>query len=70
AGNGEVFRAEDLDDFVRAVGLVLADPGRYRAVYDDPELLASWTWEHQATVLDDLYRTLVPDAVPVSGGAP
>jgi glycogen(starch) synthase len=69
AGNGEVFGAEDLDDFVRAVGLVLADPGRYRAVYDDPELLASWTWERQATVLDDLYRTLVPDPVPVSGGA-
>jgi glycogen synthase len=45
-GQGEVFRAEDLDDYVRAVETVLADPARYRAVYDDrPDLLHEWTWE-------------------------
>ncbi|REF99539.1 glycosyltransferase involved in cell wall biosynthesis [Asanoa ferruginea] len=69
AGIGEVFRSEDLDDFVRAVGLVLADRGRYRAAYEDPELLDSWTWERQAAVLDDLYRDLLPDLAPARGGA-
>jgi glycogen synthase len=69
AGNGEVFRAEDLDDFVRAVRLVLADPSRYRAVYDDPDLLDTWTWERQAAVLDDLYLSLLPDLAPARGSA-
>ncbi|MBO1337578.1 glycosyltransferase family 4 protein [Streptomyces sp. VRA16 Mangrove soil] len=74
-GQGEVFRAEDTGDFVRAVRAVLADPGRYRAAYDTPGLLDSWTWEAQAEVLDGVYRRLLPDAVPaastitaVSGG--
>ena len=33
-GQGEVFRAQDVGDYVRAVQTVLADPGRYRAAYD------------------------------------
>ncbi|GAA1881629.1 hypothetical protein GCM10009687_57440 [Asanoa iriomotensis] len=58
-GNGEVFRAEDLDDFVRAVRTVLADPAQYRDAYDKPDVLDSWTWERQAVVLDDVYRALL-----------
>jgi glycosyltransferase involved in cell wall biosynthesis len=60
-GQGEVFRAKDLDDYVRAVSAVLSDPGRYRAAYDRPGLLDGWTWEAQARVLDDVYRELLPD---------
>ncbi|MFI6819919.1 glycosyltransferase family 4 protein [Micromonospora sp. NPDC050187] len=59
-GQGEVFRAEDVTDFVRAVTTVLGDPERYRAAYDRPGLLESWTWEAQAEVLDGVYRRLVP----------
>ncbi len=58
-GQGEVFRATDVDDFLRAVRSVLADPERYRAAYDKPGLLAGWTWEAQAEVLDGVYRRLV-----------
>ncbi|MEV5831064.1 glycosyltransferase family 4 protein [Spirillospora sp. NPDC052242] len=62
-GQGEVFRAEDLDDYVRAVEAVLGDPGRYRTVYDDrPDLLREWTWEAQAEVLDGVYTRLLPSA--------
>ncbi|GGU91271.1 hypothetical protein GCM10010182_02700 [Actinomadura cremea] len=75
-GQGEVFRAEDLDDYVRAVEAVLADPGRYRAVYDDrPDLLREWTWERQAEILDGVYAKLLPSAArtpapPAAGSAP
>ena len=62
-GQGEVFRADDVDDYVRAVRAVLADPERYRAAYDKPGLLDAWTWQAQATVLDGVYRRLVPDRV-------
>ncbi|TDD28994.1 glycosyltransferase [Actinomadura sp. KC06] len=58
-GQGEVFRAEDEDDYVRAVEAVLDDPKRYRAVYDErPDLLRSWTWEAQAEILDGVYTRL------------
>ncbi|NLU78843.1 glycosyltransferase family 4 protein [Micromonospora sp. HNM0581] len=60
-GQGEVFTAEDVADFVRAVRAVLADPARYRAAYDRPGLLEQWTWEAQAQVLDRLYSRLLPD---------
>jgi glycosyltransferase involved in cell wall biosynthesis len=63
-GQGEVFTAEDIDDYVRAVQAVLADPKRYRAAYDTPDLLAQWTWEAQADVLDQVYRRLLPDRSP------
>ncbi|NYD47494.1 glycosyltransferase involved in cell wall biosynthesis [Actinomadura luteofluorescens] len=70
-GQGEVFRAEDLDDYVRAVEAVLADPRRYRAVYDDrPELLHEWTWEAQAEILDGVYSKLLPSAARPAPGAP
>ncbi|MFE9694880.1 glycosyltransferase family 4 protein [Micromonospora sp. NPDC005806] len=63
-GQGEVFRAGEVDDFVRAVTAVLADPARYRAAYDRPGLLAGWTWQAQAEALDTVYRRLLPDAAP------
>ncbi|MEU4675466.1 glycosyltransferase family 4 protein [Micromonospora sp. NPDC023737] len=74
-GQGEVFMAEDVADFVRAVSAVLADPSRYRAAYDRPGLLAGWTWEAQAEVLDAVYSRLLPDApprpaAPAAGPAP
>ena len=55
-GNGEVFRAEDVDDYVRAVRAVLADRARYSDVYDArPEVLQDWSWERQAAVLAEVY---------------
>nr|WP_144122353.1 glycosyltransferase family 4 protein [Catellatospora sichuanensis] len=59
-GQGEVFRAEDLADYVRAISAVLADPQRYRAAYDKPGLLETWTWEAQARILDEVYTRLLP----------
>ncbi|GGQ28390.1 glycosyltransferase involved in cell wall biosynthesis [Actinomadura coerulea] len=62
-GQGEVFRAEDEDDYVRAAEAVLSDPERYRAVYDArPDLLRAWTWEAQAEILDGVYTELLPTA--------
>ncbi|GFH34110.1 glycosyltransferase [Streptomyces pacificus] len=58
-GQGEVFEAENVQDYVRAVGAVLADPRRYRDAYT-PELLKEWTWEAQAETLDRLYTRLLP----------
>jgi glycogen(starch) synthase len=63
-GQGEVFRAEDLDDYVRAVKAVLADPKHYREAYDAAGLLAGWTWETQAAALDNVYSQLLPDHPP------
>ncbi|MEV0427371.1 glycosyltransferase family 4 protein [Micromonospora sp. NPDC050495] len=68
-GQGEVFRAEDVADYVRAVRAVLAEPDRYRAAYDRPGLLESWTWEAQAEVMDAVYRRLLPERAP-AGPAP
>ncbi|SBT41262.1 glycosyltransferase [Micromonospora narathiwatensis] len=59
-GQGEVFRARDVTDLVRAVRAVLAAPDRYRAAYEGPESpLPGWTWEAQAQRLDALYRRLL-----------
>jgi glycosyltransferase involved in cell wall biosynthesis len=76
-GNGEVFRAEDVPDFVRACGAVLADPGTYAKAYDShPDLLRSWTWRTQAEALAELYRrllasdTLQSDTLPANGRIP
>ncbi|WP_261988394.1 MULTISPECIES: glycosyltransferase family 4 protein [unclassified Streptomyces] len=62
-GQGEVCTAEDVADLARAIKQVLADPERYRAAYDKPGLLDTWTWEAQAEVLDGLYSNLLPDRV-------
>jgi glycogen(starch) synthase len=61
-GQGEVFRAEDVADFVRVLSTVLAEPENYRAAYDKPGLLKNWTWEAQAEVLQDVYRSLLGTA--------
>jgi glycosyltransferase involved in cell wall biosynthesis len=59
-GQGEVFRAGDVDDYLRAVRAVLADLPRYRKAYDEhPDLLAEWMWEPQADVLDAVYTRLI-----------
>lgn len=59
-GQGEVFIAGDVADFVRAVSAVLADPAKYRAAYDKPGLLDGWTWESSADTLEAVYRRLHP----------
>ncbi|MER5455139.1 glycosyltransferase family 4 protein [Micromonospora sp. NPDC002389] len=69
-GQGEVFRAEDVTDYVRAVKTVLADPERYRAAYDRPGLLEGWTWEAQAAVLDRVYTGLLRDRAGASPAVP
>jgi len=56
-GNGEVFIAEDVADFVRAAKLVLKDPAKYRAAYT-PEVLAERSWERQAEILLTTYNNI------------
>ncbi|MEW1545613.1 glycosyltransferase family 4 protein [Streptomyces tsukubensis] len=60
-GQGEVFRARDTEDFVRATKAVLADPVRYEKAYEKPGLLEGWTWEAQAEIIDGIYSELLPD---------
>jgi glycosyltransferase involved in cell wall biosynthesis len=60
-GQGEVFKAEDLADYIRAVRAVLGDPERYRSAYDKPGLLDGWTWAAQAEVLTSVYRRVLGD---------
>ncbi|MFD9504068.1 glycosyltransferase family 4 protein [Streptomyces sp. NPDC060035] len=61
-GQGEVFRAEDVTDYVRAVRAVLSDPKRYTAAYEVEGRLDEWTWEAQAKVLDEVYTRLMRGA--------
>jgi glycogen synthase len=63
-GQGEVFKAEDVADYVRAVRAVLDDPERYRSAYDKPGLLDGWTWSAQAELLTGVYRKLLGDGTP------
>lgn len=58
-GNGEVFRAGDTADFVRAVGAVLTNPRRYRKAYDRVDILCEWSWQTQFAPLLDLYTRLL-----------
>ncbi|MEU5157027.1 glycosyltransferase family 4 protein [Glycomyces sp. NPDC021274] len=59
-GQGEVFRAEDTEDFTRAVKQVLADPEAYRSAYEDGRVpLGEWTWARQAEVLCGVYERLI-----------
>jgi glycosyltransferase involved in cell wall biosynthesis len=66
-GQGEVFRAEDTEDFARAVKQVLADPERYREAYLDRVPLDEWTWRRQAEYLTGLYEELI--GAPGTGAA-
>ncbi|MEQ4303023.1 glycosyltransferase [Plantactinospora sp. B6F1] len=63
---GEVFRVDDVDGYVRATRAVLADPERYRTAYKSMDL-AAWTWEVQAEVQAGIYRRLAPDRAPSRG---
>ncbi|WP_405586646.1 glycosyltransferase [Streptomyces sp. NBC_01190] len=58
-GNGEVFRARDTADFVRAVGAVLTNPRRYRKAYERVDVLQRWSWQTESTPLLDLYARLL-----------
>lgn len=65
-GQGEVFKVDDVAEYVRAIQAVVADPEHYTKAYDSIDLDA-WTWEVQAAVQDRMYRRLVtadrhPDA--------
>jgi glycosyltransferase involved in cell wall biosynthesis len=57
-GQGEVFEAENLGDFVRAVKAVLAAPENYRQAYDATGFLEEWTWDNSATILDAIFDRL------------
>lgn len=59
---GEVHIAEDAADLARAVQRVLADREQIRARMDDPALRGAYTWQAQATVLQGVYRDLLPEA--------
>jgi glycosyltransferase involved in cell wall biosynthesis len=56
-GNGEVFVAQDIADFARAVERVLADKSKYSQVYT-PEILKERSWERQAEVLISIYNQI------------
>ncbi len=58
-GNGEVFRARDTADFVRAVGAILTNPRRYRKSYDRADVLRQWSWQTESAPLLDLYTRLL-----------
>lgn len=58
-GQGEVFEADNVPDYVRALRTVLSDTKPYRAAYDAPGLLHQWTWEAQAERLDQIYTRLL-----------
>lgn len=58
-GNGEVFRAGDTADFVRAVGAVLTNPRRYRKTYERGDVLTRWSWQTESVPLIDLYTSLL-----------
>jgi len=61
-GQGEVFIAGDVEDYVRAVKAILSDPERYRSAYDKPGLLDEWTWEASAKVMDDVYNRVLSES--------
>ncbi len=67
-GVGEVFAAEDPDDFAAAVSRVLLDPRSYRERTADPGLRQQMSWEAQAGHLRTLYADLV-GAPPVAVGS-
>ncbi len=68
-GQGEVFRVDDVEDYVRAAKMIISDLSQYRAAYESMDL-EPWTWEAQAANQDQVYRSLVPsDRHPDSASA-
>lgn len=58
-GIGEVYRAGDVADLVRAVTGVLAAGDELRARVADPEVQRRFSWEAQAEVLREVYSDLL-----------
>ena len=56
-GNGEVFIAEDVDDFIVAITKVLVDKAKYQSAYSD-EVLKERSWERQAENLVQIYNRI------------
>ena len=56
-GNGEVFIAEDVADFVRATNEIISKIEKYKSVYND-EMLAERSWERQAENLLAIYNRI------------
>ncbi len=54
-GNGEVFIAEDSEDFVKATRAVLSNLEKYKSAYTS-EVLAERSWERQAENLVSIYN--------------
>ncbi len=63
-GNGEVFVAEDVEDFAAAVIKVLGDKAKYQSVYND-KVLKERSWELQAENLVKIYNRIA-DAKPTA----
>jgi len=56
-GIGEVFTAQDVDDFIRAARAIIANKSRYVARYT-PEILSERSWERQAENLIAIYNRI------------
>lgn len=56
-GNGEVFVAEDVEDFVAAAQRLLINPAKYQLAMTN-ELLNEFSWETQLAKLNGVYRGL------------
>lgn len=54
-GNGEVFEAQNTDDFIGAVRKVLKEKAKYQSVYRE-EILRERSWERQAENLLSIYN--------------
>ena len=56
-GNGEVFIAEDVQDFVASARKIIDNPSKYGSVYT-AEVLAERSWERQAENLVNIYNRI------------
>jgi glycosyltransferase involved in cell wall biosynthesis len=56
-GNGEVFVAEDVNDFVIGAKKILEDKAKYQAAYTT-DVLAERTWEKQGEELTSIYNRI------------
>jgi hypothetical protein len=56
-GNGEVFVAENVEDFTVAVQKVLVNKSAYQSVYT-PDVLQAHSWERQAENLVRIYNRI------------
>lgn len=66
-GNGEVFLAEDVAEFVQAARKILDNPAQYSSVYTS-EMLKERSWERQAEELVAIYNRIA-NATPSARAA-